>query len=78
MNVFFFQIADGSRNTDMRNRQNDSNEDDQQQFTVRLRLNYIYESRLLLFSSVRFYSFYVNSHIVTIYTSTEIVLVKTC
>ncbi|CAF2142092.1 unnamed protein product [Brassica napus] len=27
------QIADGSRNTDMRNRQNDSNEDDQQQFT---------------------------------------------
>ncbi|KAJ4888735.1 DNA replication licensing factor MCM6 [Raphanus sativus] len=26
-------IADGSRNTDMRNRQNDSNEDDQQQFT---------------------------------------------
>ncbi|CAL9241936.1 unnamed protein product [Arabidopsis halleri] len=28
------QIADGSRNTDMRNRQNDSNEDDQQQFTA--------------------------------------------
>ncbi|CAN8267554.1 unnamed protein product [Cochlearia groenlandica] len=28
------QIADGSRNTDMRNRQNDSNEDDQQQFTT--------------------------------------------
>uniref|UniRef100_A0A1J3IG72 DNA replication licensing factor MCM6 n=1 Tax=Noccaea caerulescens TaxID=107243 RepID=A0A1J3IG72_NOCCA len=28
------QIADGSRNTDMRNRQNDSNEDDQQQFTI--------------------------------------------
>ncbi|KAJ0262680.1 DNA replication licensing factor MCM6 [Hirschfeldia incana] len=27
------QIADGSRNTDMRNRQNDSNEDEQQQFT---------------------------------------------
>ncbi|VVB07941.1 unnamed protein product [Arabis nemorensis] len=27
------QIADGSRKTDMRNRQNDSNEDDQQQFT---------------------------------------------
>ncbi|KAL0684746.1 hypothetical protein Bca4012_051594 [Brassica carinata] len=27
------QIADGSRNTDTRNRQNDSNEDDQQQFT---------------------------------------------
>uniref|UniRef100_A0A1J3GZE2 DNA replication licensing factor MCM6 n=1 Tax=Noccaea caerulescens TaxID=107243 RepID=A0A1J3GZE2_NOCCA len=28
------QIADGSRNTDMRNRQNDFNEDDQQQFTI--------------------------------------------
>ncbi|CAA7058568.1 unnamed protein product [Microthlaspi erraticum] len=28
------QIADGSRSTDMRNRQNDSNEDDQQQFTT--------------------------------------------
>ncbi|ESQ39541.1 hypothetical protein EUTSA_v10000779mg [Eutrema salsugineum] len=28
------QIADGSRNTDMRNRQNDSSEDDQQQFTA--------------------------------------------
>ncbi|EOA12912.1 hypothetical protein CARUB_v10025888mg [Capsella rubella] len=28
------QIADGSRNTDMRNRQNDSNEDDQQQFAA--------------------------------------------
>ncbi|XP_013615671.1 PREDICTED: DNA replication licensing factor MCM6-like, partial [Brassica oleracea var. oleracea] len=27
------QIADGSRNTDTRHRQNDSNEDDQQQFT---------------------------------------------
>ncbi|KAH0939241.1 hypothetical protein HID58_006702 [Brassica napus] len=34
LNVYSsFQIADGSRNTDMRNRQNDSNEDDQQQFT---------------------------------------------
>ena len=43
LNVYLsFQIADGSRNTDTRHRQNDSNEDDQQQFTVWLiRINYI-------------------------------------